>query len=316
MVTDVATEPEADIAALAATEATDEPASPAPRSGPPAPGLLAVVLAIIMLASVVVVFFGVFAYGLSGLSEQRSQHELYARMRGLLDPSSPVAPPIGGVIPAGTPVALITSPKADLHNVAVVEGTTSGELLDGPGHLVNSPLPGQGGESVILGKSTTAGAPFGEIDRLRRGDVITVRTGQGRFHFTVEGRIAAGTRPHAVRASEGFLTLVTATGSGGLGTLAPNHLIYVLAKLQGKAVNAPSGRPTTVPTATLQGQNDAGAWPWVAVWLVGLALASAGCWWLWSRLGILRTWMVGAPILFGILWGLSNEAIRLLPNVY
>jgi len=39
-------------------------------------------------------------------------------------------------------------------------------------------------------------------------------------------------------------------------------------------------------------------------------------WWLWSRWGILRAWVVGAPVLLALLWGLSNEAMRLLPNVY
>jgi hypothetical protein len=37
---------------------------------------------------------------------------------------------------------------------------------------------------------------------------------------------------------------------------------------------------------------------------------------LWSFWGLLRTWIVAAPVLLGILWALSDEAIRLLPNVY
>ena len=40
-----------------------------------------------------------------------------------------------------------------------------------------------------MGKSTTAGAPFANVARLRKGDVVTVRTGQGLFHFTVRGQI-------------------------------------------------------------------------------------------------------------------------------
>jgi sortase A len=180
------------------------------------------------------------------VQEQRSQHQLYAQFRGLLDPSSPLAPEIGGSIPAGFPIALLNAPVAGLHNVVVVEGTSSGVLLGGPGHLADSPLPGQAGRSVLVGRSATAGAPFGGITRLHTGDVISVRTGQGPFRFVVEDERVAGDRLPPVRPGGGLLTLVTSAGSGGLGRLAPTHLVYVDAKLQGKVVGAPHGRPATV----------------------------------------------------------------------
>jgi len=312
MVIDVAPEQAEDLEQVA-----PDPAEPVePRTGPPTPRPLAVVLALIMVLCVVAVFFGAFAFGLSGLQEQRSQHQLYATFRGLLDPSSTVAPSIGGTIPTGTPVALINAPQAGIHNVMVVEGTASGDLLAGPGHLADTPLPGQAGESVLLGKSATAGAPFSGIDRLRKGDLITARTGQGQFKFTVVGQLLAGDQLPKITTIGGLLTLVTSAGSGSLGQLAPNHLVYVVAKLQGKVATAPAGRPTSVPTAQVQGHNDPAAWPFVALWFVALLAVSAVCWRLWSRWGMLRTWLVGAPVLFAILWGLSNEAMRLLPNVY
>jgi sortase A len=289
---------------------------PATRTGPPVPGPLAIALAIIMVLSVATAFFGAFAFGLSGLQEQRSQDQLYAAFRGLLDPSSPIAPYIGGAISQGAPVALLDSPQAGLHNVMVVEGPSSGDLLAGPGHLADTPLPGQPGESVLVGKSSTAGAPFSGITRLRKGDLITVRTGQGQFLFTVLGRVLPGQRLPKITSAQGLLTLVTSAGPGTLGSLAPDHLMYVDAKLQGKAVPAPPGRPTTIPAVQVQGHNDPNAWPFAALWLLVLLAGSAACWWLWARWGIFRTWLVGAPVLFGILWVLSNETMRLLPNVY
>ena len=68
--------------------------------------------------------------------------------------------------------------------------------------------------------------------------------------------------------------------------------------------------------ANLPGHNDPGAWPFVLLWTGALFAATAACWWLWSYWGLVRTWLIGAPVLFFILWALSNEAIRLLPNVY
>jgi sortase A len=316
MVTEVAAEDIEEVDPGTPEEGEEPGPPPVPRHGPPAPSVVVVLLAIALVASVVAVFLAVFAFGLSGLQEQRSQHLLYAEFRGLLDPSSPVAPSIGGVIPQGTPVALITAPQAGLHDVVVVEGTSSGDLLDGPGHLPDTPLPGQRGESLLLGKSATAGSPFGKITGLRRGDVIEVRTGQGAFRFTVIDRRVVGDRLPKIPGGGALLTLVTSAGSGGLGRLGPTHLVYVDARLDGKTVVAPPHRPTTVPPDEIQGHNDPAAWPYVGLWLLALVVATVAGWRLWARLGILRTWLIGAPVLFGILWGLSNEAMRLLPNVY
>jgi sortase A len=285
-------------------------------SGPPKSGVLVIALTIVLFVSVVIAFFGAFAFGLAGLQEQRSQHQLYSQFRGLLDPSSPVAPEIGGAIPDGSPVALLNSPAAGLHNVVVVEGTSAANLLSGPGHRPDTPLPGQPGESVLLGRSTTAGAPFGGITRLHQGDAITVTTGQGRFRYTVEGQLRAGDRLPTISTRSGLLTLVTSASSGSFGRLAPNHLVYVDAKLQGRAVVAPPGRPTSVPAAEIQGHDDPGAWAYVALWMVALIAASIACWRLWSRWGLLRIWLVGAPVLLGLLWGFSSEGMRLLPNVF
>lgn len=299
------------------SEAPGEPAPPPRRAGPPAPRVLTVVLAAVMTLSAMTVFFGVFVYGLSGLQEQRSQHQLYAQFRGLVDPSSPVAPRIGGAIPAGTPVALVDAPRIGLHDVVVVEGTSPGDLLAGPGHLASSPLPGQVGESVIVGKSTTAGAPFRSITRLHRGDVVTVRTGQGKFRYVVQTLVPAGRRPPPVRRGGSELVLVTSAGStGAAGGLAPSHLVYVDARLRGQARPVPPHQPRTEAGSEVPGHSDPGAWPLVVAWLAGLAAATAATWWLWARWGLLRTWLIGAPVLLGILWGLGNEAMRLLPNTY
>lgn len=294
-----------------------EPQSPAPRSGPPLPGALTIVLSAVMLAGAVAVFFGIFAYGLSGLQEQRSQHQLYAAFRGLLDPASEVAPSVGGHIPDGTPVALLNAPRAGIHDVVVVEGTSSGDLLAGPGHLPDTPLPGQVGESMIVGKSTTAGAPFSDIAHLRPGDVVTVRTGQGKFRYVVRGQLAAGQRPPPVRSDGGTLVLATsAAGTGGLAGIEPSGLVYVDATLHGQAVAAPRRQPRTVPAADLPGHGDPGAWPLLLLWSVGLLAGTVATWWLWARWGLLRTWLIGAPVLLALLWGFSDQAMRFLPNVY
>jgi sortase A len=112
-----------------------------------------------------------------------------------------------------------------------------------------------------------------------------------------------------------MLTLATSAGSGVLGHLAPSHVVYVDATLTGKAVPVPTGRPVAVPTSELPSRNDPGAWPFLVLWLQGLIVAGVGSVWAWVRWGRWQTWLVGAPIILGVMWGLSQEAMRLLPNV-
>jgi sortase A len=286
------------------------------RVGPPRPSKVVVLLSVVLFASIVAGFLGLFAFGLSGLQEHRSQQQLYAQFRELLAPASVIAPSTGGVIAAGTPVALLNAPAAGIRNVMVVEGTSSGDLLLGPGHLPNTSLPGQGGEAVLVGKSTTAGAPFSGLARLHKGDAVTVRTGQGFFHFVVRGLLTPRSQQATIPADRGRLVLVTSAGPGGVGGLEPSQTIDVEATLKGKAVAAPPHRPKTAALSDVPGQADPAAWPFVTLWLAGLAAASAAVWWLWARWGLLRAWLIGAPILFALLWGLGDEAMRLFPNVY
>jgi sortase A len=276
---------------------------------------LAVALVSLSVLSAVAAFAAIYAVGLSGLQEQRSQHQLYAAFRGVLDPSSPIAPKIGGVITPGTPVALISSPQAGLHNIVIVEGTSGSDLLKGPGHLRDSPLPGQVGQSIVMGKSVTAGGPFRRITRLVKGDVITVVTGQSTFRFVVDGERAGGDPLPVVPSGGALLTLVTSTGSGWLGSIAPSHVVYVDATLQGSAVASPAGRPVAVPVSELPGRNDPSGWPFLVLWLQGLVAIGVAAVWSWNRWGRWQTWLVATPIVVGVLWGASEEALRLLPNL-
>ena len=88
MVIDVASAPDEE-AESTGSSGEPEPTTE-PRTGPPVPGRLAITLAVVMVLSVAVAFFGVFAFGLSGLQEQRSQHQLYAKFRGLIAPAAEV----------------------------------------------------------------------------------------------------------------------------------------------------------------------------------------------------------------------------------
>jgi len=68
----------------------------------------------------------------------------------------------------------------------VVEGTDTDDLRKGPGHYADTPMPGRGGTVGIAGHRTTYGAPFRNIDKLRRGHRVIVDMTYGRFVYRVE----------------------------------------------------------------------------------------------------------------------------------
>ena len=68
----------------------------------------------------------------------------------------------------------------------VVEGTDTTNLREGPGHYPDTPLPGERGTVAIAGHRTTYGAPFRDIDKLKRGQVIKMDLPYGRFVYHVQ----------------------------------------------------------------------------------------------------------------------------------
>jgi len=72
---------------------------------------------------------------------------------------------------------------------SIVEGVSVSDLRNGIGHMPNTPLPGQPGNSVIPGHRTTYGAPFHELDELVVGDIIEVETALGLNIFEVRESI-------------------------------------------------------------------------------------------------------------------------------
>jgi sortase A len=79
-------------------------------------------------------------------------------------------------------------------NYVFVEGSGAESLRKGPGHYMSTVLPGQRGTVGVAGHRTTYLAPFRELDRMRRGDLITLTMPYGRFTYEV-------TRSQVVRPS-------------------------------------------------------------------------------------------------------------------
>lgn len=295
--------------------AASEPSEPAPGAPAPPPaaapslqGRDAVVrgfgIAVTLLAVLVLGFAG-YLYFLSGVQEARAQTSMYATLQQEL---SKATAPLGSPVP-GTPVAVLSIPAIGVRNEVVVEGTSPENLTLGPGHLRDTPLPGQAGISVLYGRRATFGAPFSRVPGLRPGDKITVTTGQGTHLYVVKltgdsrGRILVNRAPNQ-------LMLLTADSR-----IAPSHYTEVDADLTSSVQVNPGGRAGVSPAEIALG-NDPAALILCLAWGLALALVAAG-----GTMAVIRWskwpgYLVIVPIALAVAWNLYQNLAALLPNLY
>jgi sortase A len=288
--------------------------------------LRSVGLALTLLAVVILGFVG-YLYVLSGVQEARAQTTLYARLQGELSagvaPTGPVIPghpasPASLAAAPGDPVAVLDIPAIGISDMVIVEGTTPENLTLGPGHLRDTPLPGQAGISVVFGRRATFGGPFGSLPRLRAGDVITTTSSQGEARYQVIS-VSDSSKPVPFSHIPNQLLLVTADS-----TIAPAHYIEVEARFV-DAVIAFTKQPTPFPesgyfppvsAAEAVLGRDSYALIQAMAWAIALAAAAlvgsylAGRWARWPA------WIVTIPILLAIIWNLYQALSALLPNLY
>jgi sortase A len=264
----------------------------------------------LIVLSVLALGFAGYLLVLSPIQQDRSQSVLYAQARQTL---AEINMPTGGKIDAGTPIALLEIPGLNLTQV-VVEGTAGSQLAQGPGHRRTSPLPGQPGTSVLLGRAETFGAPFKEIGRLKAGDEVNATTGQGKFTYRVDGvRREGDPVPPALPRGGSRIVLVSAEGGDLTG---PDRTVFVDATLTGDAAAAPGGRPRTQLPEEDTLARDTGGLIELVLWLQVLALAVGFFAWARIRWGRWETWLVGVPIVVAATWQVyQSGAVALLPNL-
>jgi sortase A len=84
----------------------------------------------------------------------------------------------------GKAFAFISIPKIKAEHV-IVEGTSRDDLRKGPGRIVQSKMPGAAGTFAVSGHRTTYGGPFGDLDKLKAGDEIIIRTKLATYTYSV-----------------------------------------------------------------------------------------------------------------------------------
>ncbi|MGW0762604.1 sortase [Streptomyces sp. NPDC002814] len=219
----------------------------------------------------------------------------------------------GKLLDPGAPVALLRIPALGFKEV-VAEGTTSGVLMSGPGHRRDTPLPGQAGTSVIMGRQWGYGSPFNSLHELPVGTEIRVTTGQGTATYEVTAiRREGDPLPPVLKENEGRLTLITAEGR----PYTPSGTIRVDATLTSDAQPAP---PRPLAPGWIDGSEQSlggedGAWLPVFLWSQGLLLAALLTMAAYRAWGRWQTWIVGVPVLAAFGLAVAGAATRLLPNL-
>jgi sortase A len=108
----------------------------------------------------------------------------------------------------GSAVGRIVIPRIGADFV-VVKGTSTSDLISGPGIYPETTFPGIAGTTAIAGHRTTYLAPFRHIDALHAGSVILLDMPYAHFTYTVIGqKVVAPTDVRAAVAKVGFTRLV------------------------------------------------------------------------------------------------------------
>jgi sortase A len=252
---------------------------------------------------------------LGNLRHDRDQVALAAEFRiELAQTTAPVGPldDANKALAAGVPVALLDIPSLGLREV-VVEGTSSGTLMSGPGHRRDTPLPGQVGTSVITGRRATYGGPFGSINQLHTGDQITATTGQGKHSFKVlDVRHAGDPLPPTLSRGQGRLTLVTTDGPA----LQPTDVLRVDAALVSEAQSRPAQLPSAaLPPVDALMAGDTSTLLSVVGWAILLVAAAVATVWVRFSTGLWQAWVIGLPVLIALGLTASDDIAALLPNL-
>jgi LPXTG-site transpeptidase (sortase) family protein len=285
-----------------------------PRAQAPDSSTLVISYMLTILAAVAgVVLFNLAVVG--QLQHFTAQHSLYQQLRlSLAEGSTPIGQTDAQnhLVKRGTPMALLEIPQLGLREV-VVEGTASRQTKVGVGHRADTPLPGQPGPSVLMGRAAAYGGVFGHLDDLKAGETFTVTTGQGRSTYKVIGVRGPGTKLPALSATTGRLSLITARGLPFL----PHQTVIVDADLVSQAFPRPpiAFAPGAIDDSEQPLKGDPTRLLSLLCLLELLVLGAVGAVWARKRWSQPAMWIVFGPVLGAIGLACADRACDLLPNL-
>ena len=256
---------------------------------------------------------GAVIFGIGPLVYARDQRNLMTTERASIAEAAVEENGLGGVhLPShppvvGNPVGILAIPALGT-NQAVIEGVGSSQTVSGPGHVPGTAGLGQRGNSVVVGRNTAYGGPFGRIDQLKRGDRILTATVEGQTIYTVRSVRTVTLDTVYGPTADNQLTLITsATTSPFNSSLA----LEVTARMSGKPyVSTPRG-----PRSPSQQGNtgDSGAWAQLSLALLALVATAVGAVFLYRRCTVRSAYLLSTAPLLAVTVLAAESISRLLP---
>ena len=137
---------------------------------------------LLVTAGLVLLLFVAYELWWTGLTTRHDQHKLVAALRQEWARGVTVKDP-----PVGSALAILRIPRLGrTFMFAVVQGTSTADLIEGPGHYPGTAMPGQLGNFAIAGHRTTYLHPFYDINELQVGDPIVIQTRTTWFTYRVQ----------------------------------------------------------------------------------------------------------------------------------
>lgn len=139
---------------------------------------------LLVTAGVIVLLFIAYELWWTGLTTRHDQHQVIAQLQR--EWARPAERQLT-VPPYGSGLAILYIPRLGRHyRFAIIQGTSTADLIKGPGHYPGTALPGRLGNFAVAGHRTTYLHPFYDINELRPGDAIVVETRQSWFTYRVQ----------------------------------------------------------------------------------------------------------------------------------
>ncbi|WP_298209038.1 sortase [Ferrimicrobium sp.] len=248
--------------------------------------LVARIIAIVLVCvGVYVLGFLPYALFVSHHSSVVAQHRLDRTLVGGLktskiSTSSDAAIPVVDWpkrVPPGTPIAKLTIPSAGVFGDVIVEGAQKVQLEEGPGHYIESAMPGDPGNIALAGHRTTWLHPFYNLPSVKIGDKIVLMVGSHKWVYRAIDRVVVSPTDVSVLdpLPGWYITLTTCTP---LYSAADRFVVRgVLAKEATLAVNSTSSPSATSTVRVVSLPSSRAVLPSVPLILLPVWLVVAAC---------------------------------------
>ena len=157
---------------------------------------------LLITAGIVILLFVVYELWVTGLYTKHWQSSHYKSLIQSWGPGHSSieiskADPRLAHVPLGSGIAVLYIPRFGKgYHMVIVEGTGTSDLEKGPGHYPGTAFPGQVGNFAVAGHRTTYLHPFYNLNEIKRGDAIVLRTKTMWFTYRVEDAPQSKGYPH------------------------------------------------------------------------------------------------------------------------